>query len=625
MLCYLLLCSSVNANNEIDLFSVDNQNAPFNKTQENLLNAPTGLLSANERTTQLAILYFQYNRIDLLQPLLKDIPTSPTIAGVSLKPFLHGYVHFYAGRYNQAKPYFKKAANQLAHEHLASEADLRKDKWLAVINMYNAINNAFLQQYTEAIKQLANIRVQAEQYDWKTIYAKADYLLGQVNYELKAYEDALNHFNRAEASYPITDTLLIAEAMIARAQMINIVGSRQKAFELLYKAIETFEQRGDISNLAFGYLLKSYFFSKDNQPAKALTWIEKSVKLREQLGNDIDIANAYVHYSGILKENQLLAQSAKYAKKAADLVEGTDDITGQWDAFGNLAMVLHDQGKYKSAFEYMHKAERALLNKARLDITTEAARLNSEFSLEIEKLKNQTLDDKNALLQSKLALEAQKQKLQNWTLMVLSIALIFIIAVVFLIYYLYSKNRQLAIQDPLTKLHNRRYIMNIGKQYFTICKRYTTPMTVVMLDIDNFKQVNDQHGHKEGDNVLVFIANLCKQTLRSSDFVGRIGGEEFLFILPNTTEAKSVQFAQRLCNDIRETSVKQNLAVGSITVSLGLAHYEDFYQDFSELVNSADIALYQAKANGRNQVTQFDFNMNKAPLESEEKPKPVIA
>ena len=593
--CTLLIVFKVSATSEdIALLSPTFQSQPFSVSETALLSTGDSLFQRQQR----AELYFLFERKEKLQALLEsqtNYNTDSELLNSSTNAFLYGVLKFNEGKYAEADRYYNDAINN------SDSYPVSNDKWQAIVLIYQALNNAYLQQYTLALQQLSEVRGNALNKGWHTLVAHADYMLGDVNYELKDYEAALVHYTRAEEQYGAANPLLKARATMARSQMVNIVGQRSVAFELLDSAIEHFVTLEDISSLAYAYLLKSYYFSKAGDPAQALTWITQSVAMREQLNSQPDIANAYVHYSSLLHDNGNTQEALVYGRKAVELVQNTDDLSGIWDAHVNLALILGDAGLYKEAFEHMHRGERALLKKARLDITAEAARLNSEFNLELEQLKNQHLDKENEILNHALDDTHQKQRVQMWLLIGLSILLVIFVVMIILVYRLYCKNRQLAACDPLTGLYNRRRIMEMGKDCFAITSRYQQSLTVLMLDIDNFKKINDEFGHHEGDVVLVSVARLCQQLLRESDFVGRIGGEEFLFVLPNTSANEGETLALRITNNIRKT-VKAS-GTTTVTVSMGVAQCGPSCRDFIELVNNADKALYKAKESGRDRVT----------------------
>jgi len=158
---------------------------------------------------------------------------------------------------------------------------------------------------------------------------------------------------------------------------------------------------------------------------------------------------------------------------------------------------------------------------------------------------------------------------------------------------------QLARRDALTELHNRFAAGERLRDEFVRSQRSDVPFSVLLLDVDHFKRVNDTHGHDVGDQVLQGVARQLKASVRASDFVARFGGEEFLVILPDTgtLEAEIVAEKIRRAVDTCELPV-----VGRVTVSVGLSEWRDDLPDEGLLVRRADQALYAAKAAGRNRV-----------------------
>lgn len=162
----------------------------------------------------------------------------------------------------------------------------------------------------------------------------------------------------------------------------------------------------------------------------------------------------------------------------------------------------------------------------------------------------------------------------------------------------------LANEDKLTGLHNRQYFDKISGTEFIEAKEKDSKLSILFIDIDHFKSVNDTYGHKKGDDALKIIAQLICASCRKSDFVARYGGEEIVVILPNTTSRDAVSVAQEI-NNIVAKQTKKLLGI-RITVSIGVATYPDDGTTLKGLLERADKALYQAKKSGRNRVCKFD-------------------
>jgi diguanylate cyclase (GGDEF)-like protein/PAS domain S-box-containing protein len=170
-------------------------------------------------------------------------------------------------------------------------------------------------------------------------------------------------------------------------------------------------------------------------------------------------------------------------------------------------------------------------------------------------------------------------------------------------YKLYQKVERMAQTDPLTGLFNRRYFFEYGEQEFSRAIRYKKSLSLLMLDLDNFKWVNDTHGHAVGDYVLAEIPGILQKKLRRNDLLGRYGGEEFIILLPEIDISIAREVAERLRETIAAYPMLTGETMFTITASIGVAalvHAET--ESFSSLIYTADMALYRAKSLGKNRV-----------------------
>jgi diguanylate cyclase (GGDEF)-like protein len=182
--------------------------------------------------------------------------------------------------------------------------------------------------------------------------------------------------------------------------------------------------------------------------------------------------------------------------------------------------------------------------------------------------------------------------------------------------HLFAQVQHLAITDSLTNVYNRRYFFEIANNEFSRSLRYRKPLSIIMIDLDNYKEVNDQYGHIIGDNALKVISKTFADNIRQTDILGRYGGDEFCILLPETNITQAAELAERLKTLTKELIIHIDQATFSITISAGVSCSDISTKDFSELLLSADIALYQAKKNGRNQIKiqqsleKIDFSGN---------------
>ncbi|GAA5314808.1 MAG: hypothetical protein AseanaTS_00120 [Candidatus Pelagadaptatus aseana] len=165
-----------------------------------------------------------------------------------------------------------------------------------------------------------------------------------------------------------------------------------------------------------------------------------------------------------------------------------------------------------------------------------------------------------------------------------------------------EKAIELANTDFLTGVHNRRFFYKQAERIFNEHDRYNNNLSLILIDLDHFKRVNDQYGHAVGDEVLVAVSSLLKNMTRNTDVLARIGGEEFAILLPQTSMEDAFTQGERLRHATQQLSIQSDTHTVSITLSLGIADRNSDIKSFDDLFNLADIALYQAKHRGRNQL-----------------------
>ena len=152
----------------------------------------------------------------------------------------------------------------------------------------------------------------------------------------------------------------------------------------------------------------------------------------------------------------------------------------------------------------------------------------------------------------------------------------------------------LATHDCLTETYNRRHLLELADNEFRRAARYQLSLCLMMLDVDNFKSINDEHGHMAGDQALRTVAQATLAIVRDCDLVGRYGGDEFIIVLPETDIEGARAIAERLSSTLREA--------GQLSVSIGIATREHDDPSMDELINRADALLLEAKRNGRNRI-----------------------
>ena len=167
---------------------------------------------------------------------------------------------------------------------------------------------------------------------------------------------------------------------------------------------------------------------------------------------------------------------------------------------------------------------------------------------------------------------------------------------------LYEQANKLAVTDGLTGISNRQSVEKSLQIEFERSKRYNSPLSLILLDVDHFKDVNDTYGHQKGDEILIAFASLLKKACRANDIAARYGGEEFLMILPQSNAQGAFKIAERVREEMMKISFTGNESNFAVTVSCGVAEFNKDCESINKLITVADQALYEAKNGGRNKT-----------------------
>ncbi|MBR8831796.1 MAG: Response regulator PleD [Chroococcopsis gigantea SAG 12.99] len=171
----------------------------------------------------------------------------------------------------------------------------------------------------------------------------------------------------------------------------------------------------------------------------------------------------------------------------------------------------------------------------------------------------------------------------------------------------YNQLEKLAITDHLTGIFNRRAILTFAEEEFIRCSRYERRFSLLMIDVDFFKSINDNYGHDIGDKVLIEVAETINNGTRKVDILGRFGGEEFVVLLPEAGLPEAVGVAEKIKESVSEIRLPALRDKNEITVSIGVASYEKSDHQLEEIIKRADRSLYYAKNQGRNRVVTSEM------------------
>jgi len=232
--------------------------------------------------------------------------------------------------------------------------------------------------------------------------------------------------------------------------------------------------------------------------------------------------------------------------------------------------------------------------------------LTKKYEIAHKKETNTLLDNQNKLKELQIVDVNQQQREQQRNFILIFCTILLFILLLLRQLKVRNKLLLLAKTDSLTGLLNRTALFHKGAELVQSSSQNQQPLSVLIFDIDNFKQINDELGHHVGDLVLKKISELVTETMRYRDVFARLGGEEFVAILPNTDIAKAKAIAVRVIEKITQYRFDAQGVNYSITISIGVASLKDTDAVFDDIIHAADLAMYQAKAQGQNQMVSYE-------------------
>lgn len=430
-----------------------------------------------------------------------------------------------------------------------------------------------LQYLMRALSAFQNLKDQSGEAAVRIQLGKLYLLLGEAEKALPHLETALDL-----AQY-LTDLKLEAPVQVYLSQAFSECGRHQSAVQAGLRGVEIYQNlgihRGEVE--ALNTLGEVYF--KRNEYGLALNFFQLSADVAKKFDKRLELVRAYrkiglIHLAvGNISQSVDSLQSAltlaSEINAQVELMECHQALAQAYKKAENYPQALEAYENYISVYQIVYNEEKDRRLRT-LEVIHEVE--NARKDAEIYQLRNVALQK-----------EIEERKKAQAAL------------------------ERLATQDPLTGIANRRYFLEIASRVIEQARRYQRPVSIVMIDVDHFKEMNDTFGHKTGDKVLIHITRCMQAALRKVDILGRYGGDEFVILLPETTQ----EGARRLTERLRQAIAQQSITAGGvsipITLSIGLAsNVKEPALSLDELLQRADRALYDSKLNGRDQVTFYE-------------------
>ena len=520
-------------------------------------------------------------------------------------------------------------------------------------NIYNGIIYQRQGQYQKAQSALKLAQSVAESNNYTFLAVQAKQELAYTRSITELYELSLTDLQQAYVgAFALSDDYLIAKILEVYGAIYGYMHDYDKSIEYYQKALTSYQRLGfpsDIAeaingiaatyrywkkfDLAIDYYQryeKAIEFSPENIDGKfyaaygiamshaekgacrqALASIDKAIKLEGLIDYKAEL---YKRKAQCLITLNQLAAAEVALDQAQDIFTTFPELIGthwQIEVIRIRAELEQAKGNNNQAYlllKQYNQIQTALIKKnssdklLRVRASLEQERQNVEISLLQQRAKVQ-----------KLQFEQQEQKNTLQTYMI-SFSIVFILMVLIIVFFQRQHNKKLlalSIRDSLSELYNRRYVFSFLDKLVSATDTEKSQISVMVIDIDDFKQKNDFYGHPFGDYVIREVAKIGRDTLRAEDIMGRVGGEEFLCVLPRIDSVQCMLIANRFVKSVNshdfiidtQDNDKQQV---NITISVGITTTSAEVEDSTQLYEQADKALYQAKENGKNRAVQYE-------------------
>ncbi|MBW8191043.1 GGDEF domain-containing protein [Neiella marina] len=418
---------------------------------------------------------------------------------------------------------------------------------------------------------------------------------------MKAYQPALKHYDRLyELFQDAVDRKSFQSIRLQQAMIYQDMGQLDTALDIVQAVYQYYQKQNDDQGQSEAATYLASIYNDRGEYQQALEFGQQAELLSEHPELDPQLTRLYIGQA--LAGLQRLDEALEALADAEASFLREDNLRFLSELYRAEAQVYRQLGNWQQAFERQRQYTESFVTLTEKQNEQHSARLRIDFDFQRTHEENQHLKDQQELTDAKLAALATAARWQRIT-MLMGAILLLALAVIGARYFLHARRMQaLALTDPLTNLPNRRHIEEAGLQMLARCHTHRQTCALLIMDIDNFKQINDTFGHDTGDQVLQRLSKIAQETVRAQDVLGRVGGEEFLVLLPATSRKQAGVIAERLRQAIEQMNATDIVEDLAITTSIGVAQMNSHYETLSQLTTRADNALYAAKASGRNRV-----------------------
>lgn len=555
------------------------------------------------------LLSLAYNQQVLPQAALLNAIEGRRLINIENQPWLYHYLLLSQATALEHQGNQQKAL-PLANQVLAwAEENKHRRLTIQVLYTRGLIYNSMLDS-AKALEDMQHAYSMAPEQDSFIPKALIAGLIGVI-YEYRGEDQQAIPFYKEAVDYHQTHQRWrdLGDATYGLGRAYKNIGDLDRGKELLADSVTIARKVNDLQGVAYGQKELASLYSKIGNKEMAEVFYLRAIESFEKANNISAIADITISVASINLDLNQTENAHVYLDKAKTLIDPKTMLSHLLRLKYYRGKAYEQEGKYELAYKAMMDSYPKRLQLVKQQYSEKFEVLKNQFELDKLDAENKLLEKDNLIKSGSLNTEKKKNQFLS---LIISMFLIICSLLVFILIRARQsrlKFQQLSQTDDLTGIANRRKAVQQLDYQIELSKKQQSPLSVAVVDLDFFKQINDKFGHAVGDLVLVEFASLCKASLRGADIVGRIGGEEFLIGLPQTSVDDAITILDKLRIKAHEIAEAFNISENTVnellqvSISIGVAEY--IHGDNSEsIIGRADNALYSAKGSGRDQVIQ---------------------
>ena len=552
------------------------------------------------RRAQVHNALFMYNEFE------QDIASAREISTDGASPALLAWLDSYAGLIEVRRGNLKLGIEIL--DDAAQRALRHKAERVYVFAVQElAFTRGLLEQYDESLQDLHRAYAVALELDEADLIAVVNDAYGAVYGYMADYPRAIDYYLLALTEFErMGYKEQTASVIQGLASTFRYSGQWQQAEKFFNRYLEFTSYAPDGGQLFYGNYGLAMTYAEQNDCPRALPQIQVTLQYE---GPEDYKAELYKQQAGCEAERGDFDAAEAALQRAAAILNAIPELAGTTWVL-ELEKIESDieyrRGNTDRAFVLLNNYYDAYIQQVEKSSSNSMNMLRADLESDRKDLEIALLERRAQVNQLQVTAQSKENQTQRH-LIALSVAIS--IAILSGLLVQRRNNRRilaLSHRDGLSGLYNRRYTFEYLQKVIPNISVDDGGLSLILLDIDNFKQINDSYGHPVGDKVIKQIAAIGEQSLRNRDIMGRIGGEEFLCVLPRTTAEQSLQVAQRLLKAISEENfTTADGASFTTSISVGIANYDSSIKSADQLYGRADEAMYQSKAAGKGRITAY--------------------